>query len=315
MAAVRRAAWERVQQKLKHADHSSLRAAEQSADGLRAFFQKCKDGTPAFAEVALGWKSKRLVIWERMPFTEPNQHRTYLDEQFQQKVFSQSELAAVLESCGSDFRQAIDGIENQLLVDVRQDLEDFPAIVLPPTPQEAQAEFERLAQAIANDSALDVGIEVGKLATATAIESVALAVLSKLGVSSTILGGGAAAGTATLGASVVAAILIDYLLGRVIDWFYDPQANLTQKINQSLDEIRGLLIDGDAEAHDAFKRLKRWQESDPDERVRVVAELEAEKLEAGGRLGLLYQFHLLHEARSTVRAAALRRMIFGEEEP
>lgn len=166
LAAVRRAAWERVQQKLKHADHSSLRAAEQSADGLRAFFQKCKDGTPAFAEVALGWKSKRLVIWERMPFTEPNQHRTYLDEQFQQKVFSQSELAAVLESCGSDFRQAIDGIEN------RQDLEDFPAIVLPPTPQEAQAEFERLAQAIANDSALDVGIEVGKLATATAIESV-----------------------------------------------------------------------------------------------------------------------------------------------
>jgi hypothetical protein len=110
------------------------------------------------------------------------------------------------------------------------------------------------------------------------------AVGQRLGLSGGVLAGGAASSWASLGTTVVAAVVLD----KIIDWIlrragYDPEANIAQQVRASLANIQSLLLDGD----------------------------EAEGPVRGGLRAELLRLHL---ERSRLRRDALWRFLFGSDQ-
>jgi hypothetical protein len=86
--------------------------------------------------------------------------------------------------------------------------------------------------------------EFAALAVAAAVATrVLAAVLERLAVSGTIYGAGSS--WASFGLSLVGAIVPDYLVDWVVGWFYDPEAEITGRVERALDDVSRLLTEGD----------------------------------------------------------------------
>ena len=64
--------------------------------------------------------------------------------------------------------------------------------------------------------------------------------------SAAVLTTGAAGSVATFGLSLAGAIAIDYMLGCLLDYTFDPKGNLTNEINKNIDAIHTTIVDGNS---------------------------------------------------------------------
>ncbi len=69
-------------------------------------------------------------------------------------------------------------------------------------------------------------------------------VIVSLSVSAGILGVGTASSAETLGIGLVVSLLVDQIVSWVWDWWRDPVGDLTVKMNEKLDQIHGLIVNG-----------------------------------------------------------------------
>jgi hypothetical protein len=94
-----------------------------------------------------------------------------------------------------------------------------------------------------------------EIATAITIR-VGTAVAARLGVSTTILGTGVAASTETLGVSIVAGIIVDWIAGRIIGWYYKPEVEIGKKLSAELDALSLLIVSGDEKTRGLKQELE-----------------------------------------------------------
>jgi hypothetical protein len=321
--AIRQKAWRKIKPRLAVANRASEDELERAIDSINEFFGERKQGTKAFAASVLSLKGKWQFIRSHLPYAEANQHLKFLEAKFGEHVFKPDELKAAVESSVAQYVKSVQGIENQLLVNCRQDISDSDPLSQKVIPQIGsqkafQAEFQRLLGVVGTDVSHDLNYTIGRevvvfvgwdIAT-TIFTRVGAAVATELSVDSTLIAAGASSSWATFGVGLVALIVVDI----AVDWLekltgHDPAAAIALKVDGTLDRVRTLLIDGDPEAIRVYRKLRRMENEDADPAVRTRCRTAADKIEQSGRLGLRAELKRLHEMRSRLREETLERLV------
>ena len=275
--AIRQKAWHKIRPRLDAANRASEDEIERCVERVDEFFDQRKKGTPAFAEKVLSLKGKWQFIHSRLPKSDASEHLKYLEEQFGEHVFKPEDLKNAVESSVAGYVKAVQGIENQLLVNCRQDISDSDPLAQRLIPQiksqkDLGDEFQRLLDVVSADVSRDLRFTVGREVVVFAGAGIAEAIFTRVGaalatelaIDSTLATVGTMSSVQTLGISMVAMIVVDI----AVDWLeklagHDPAADVAAKVDGTLDKIESLLVDGDPEAIRVYRRLRRLESGDP----------------------------------------------------
>jgi len=316
VAAVREEAWQRIEPRLEQADQKTQELTNQFVQQIEEFFEDRKAGAAPFAGAALGWTSKWELIMSRAG------HREFIAARFSEYIFSEDQMSAMLRNATEEYVQGLKAVKNELLVQVRVDLQDMPSIALPAFVNEQQLQLrfaqiiEGVMAGVAKDLKVDVGREIGSLLIETLIAAVVTdtltAMATRMGVSGAVLGAGAASSWATFGAGILIGIAVDALLGWMIEWFYDPTEEITSKIAASLNEVKQLIIAGDPEAWQIREIATKLAESHVAPEVRAKAAKVVDNITRGGALGLKHTLGRLAEVQSRSRQLTFKQLVLQE---
>ena len=220
---------------------------------MRAFFVERQKRLPAYVERVLSFRSKWELGKSKIPGADKDAHTRFLKEEFSRLVFSEAELGHAVTLAVEDYVRDLHAIENALLVKIHADLKDMPEClaVLPDLKTEAllRDRFSNVMTGLSckagTDATVDVSRLVGTEIAAAITIRVGIAIASRVGVSAGIVGTGTALGPETLGASIIAGVAIDQVVGWVIGWIYHPEVEIRTKLTEELSGLASLIIDGD----------------------------------------------------------------------
>jgi hypothetical protein len=284
--ARRRVAWRIVAPRLEIAQEEALEALKKRTQQVADFFTERQKHLPEYAERVLSLKSKWELAWSKMPKANKDGHTKFLKDEFAKIVFSEADLTKSITQATEDFVRDVNAIENALLTKVRADIQDFPqcAAILPATNTDElfRAQFAATVTQLSQNTQTDLQVGVGQLVGSEIAAVIAIqvgkAIATRLGVSAGILGTGTALGLETLGISIIAGIVVDQAVSWVVDWFYDPTAEIEGKLRPQLEGLSTLIVNGDAMTR-----------------------------------GLVQEFTTLAEQRKIIRDGALQQMILNTQ--
>jgi hypothetical protein len=213
---------------------------------LERFLQQAKEGVPTFVDKALGWQSKWAFIADKVPFTKGDRHAQFLTKTFEEDVFTQDQLEQTIKQLVLGYLSDLDGIENQLLVRVRRDIPNLPKEPIFKTDKaKLQAAVESTLVPTRKGVAQKVTGELGKDGLSLVMGEVLTQVTVKWGVSSGILGAGAASSVTTFGIGLAVGVVADEILSFAWDKFADPKGQLAKNITSKIDELARSFFEGD----------------------------------------------------------------------
>jgi len=327
LEAVRRRAWEKIGPRLLEAESAGRGDVDICLRDLGDFLEHRKRGVPKFSRQILSLSGKWQLVRGKLPFAAKDRHVRYLSEQFERNVFKPDELKSVLEAIVARYVKSLQSRENELLVHCRADISEsdlaaVEAIPVAASNEKFSREFERLVHSVVSDVQVGLGVDVAQTVATLAAADIAVVVVrqvgtaaaTQFGVDAGILGAGAGASWATFGVSLVAAIVADAILDRLIKAAgYDPAEKVTTKVHGSLERLQSLIVDGDAETREKYDALLNIAAGDPSPRLRKKAGAAIETIEKSGRLGLRRDLIRLNELRARLRAEALKRLVLQGE--
>jgi hypothetical protein len=316
------AVWAKVQPHLDGLDRQASAARVRRLADLRAFFREREKGAAGFAEEALSWGGKWALIKQMMHIGEADAHRRQLSDAFGRRMFTGADLQAEMERVVRGHLSDLEGLENDMLVQIRADLADGdlgrgrrPASL--DSDVAFRDECHRLEAILLPTLSRELGVTAGRevvsfvamdVATQVVLR-VAEAVAAELGVSAGILGTGAASTVETLGVGLVVGVVIDAMLGRIMRAFgHDPEEEIRRRAVDLVERLADLIIDGDPAGRQAHDRLLQMAADDWYPPARDAARLAAKSIEKGGRLGLGWELAEQDRLRSRLRTEALRKL-------
>jgi len=323
---VRAQSWEKaVQPRLETAERADAEVVNRRIELINTFFEQRKRRAKAFAESVLSTEGKARLVWSKLPGTDENGFAEFVRNEFARIVFQTDDLKRVLHAAISGYQAESDSLENRLLVELRADLADgelFRSKAIPALSEDDtfRREYQRLLNDILPGLDRDLAVEVGHqaitwvgmdLVMETALAQAVSATIAKLGVSSGLLGAGAASTVASLGIGLVACWAIDEL----VDWIlkdafdYDPVRDVQQRVEGSLEQIRRSLVDGDPDAVAIYSKLRAMERNDPFAAVRDECRIAADRIGGTGNLGLKLTMSYFHDLRCRVRKQALHGLV------
>lgn len=226
---------------------------EERLNDIRAFFDGAKDGGTAFAEAMLSWGSKWKLIKDKALFwRKENRHGEFIKAKFSELVFRSEDLAKTVQTAIEDFveRDAA-AVNNELLTNIRKDVsihlvdsEGDPEQFVKRASIFINEAFAEAARAVYKDLGAESGSFLASSIATTVLVRVGASIATRLGLSATLIGAGATAGSFTLGIAFVAAIVVDLALSWAIDFFTDPVGDLAEMIRTELDVLENLVVEG-----------------------------------------------------------------------
>ena len=317
------AAWAKVKPHLDGLDQQADAARDRRLAVLRDFFREREKGAAGFADEALSWGGKWALIKQTMRIGEADAHRKQLLGAFGRHLFTGADLQAEMERAVRGHLSDLEGMENDMLVQLRADLADGdlgrgkkPASL--DSDAAFRAECRRLEADLQPTLCRELGVTAGReVASFVAMDvatqmvlRVSEAVAAELGISAGVLGTGAASTVETLGVGLVVGIVVDALLGRVMRAFgHDPEQEIRHQVVEQVEQLADLIIDGDPAAREAHDRLLQMASGDWYPPARDAARQAAERIEKGGRLGLRWELAEQDRLRARLRTEALRKLV------
>jgi len=259
---VRRRASQHAENQLHWADQECQRRLAECFDPIETFFHDAEQGIPGFVDEALGWRSKWNFVLDRMPFTTKGHHEAFMREAFGRHLFTPEQLAGVLKQCIDALRAGVEGVENQMLVRMRADLDELPLSPVQVTSDEqdlrrayavALARVQQSAQPVV---LADLTADLGSLV----LTDVLLVVGRRLATSSGLLTAASAGSWTSFGATLIAGVLVDQFLCWIWDRITDPRGHLANVLRVRLADIQRVLIEGDRATPGLRQRLEDWSQ-------------------------------------------------------
>jgi hypothetical protein len=260
---------------LSWADQECQRVIEEHIKALDSFFADCKKNTRGFADDALGWGSKWRLVADHVPFTSGRRNEAFIRERFHERIFSPTQLEVAVKQVVANYVKHMESIEGQMLVRIRMDMANFPSSYPIATIDETKLRktydeaLSRAIDAAGTDLRSDLGTELILTIAGGLLTQVAI----KLGLSAGILGAGAASSWATFGIGLVVGIIIDSVVSWIWDWYADPAGSLSTRIDEKLDEIHRLIVDGSDGVTGLRERLRQFSNQRAGVRSRAVLTL------------------------------------------
>lgn len=252
------AAEEAVRQNLDWAQAEVEANLQTELAGVKQFFDGARQRTPVYAETVLGWRSKWKLIGDYV--TGRQAHAAFLQEQFEETIFSNDELDQLLQQTASAFLRETDDIEAQMLVRLKADLDQLPAGSLPSAVDVSQirAVMADALQQAAQSARTELGAAVGRELVSYVAGEILTVAATQLATSAGILGVGAGSSWATLGVGLVVGVIVDAIVSKIYDWKFNPVGNLTGMLNGQLGQLESLILQGTSQSPGLRDRLSRY---------------------------------------------------------
>ena len=263
-----RQARERALPLLAQADQEARQAVDEQIRALDTYFDDAKARTPALAESVLGLASEWRLVADQIPYAGGGRHEAFLRQEFDRLLFPPEELDRRMQAAVRSYLQAERAVEDRLLVRLRQDIDDIPA-VLPEAGMNLdriravldQAMAETMARAQINLKA-DVAREIVVLGAAE--------ILTRLAIRTALPASLAGSGPWTFGVGLAAAVAADQAMAWTWDRWADPRGQLVEVLKMRLDELQRRVVDGTPEQPGLRKRLEELARQRGDKRHAVV---------------------------------------------
>ena len=305
---------ESIQSSLAWADEQSVEATRSFVSEINEFFESKTEKAELFSEQALSWTGQ----WKALSGREA--HLVFLTEKFETLVFSQTELEAAVSNATEKFAQRLEEIDAQLIVRLNQKLGESKALEfhIPDLGDRLSQRLSNVDDVFAQQQAIETGRMVTGKVFSTVVGRLSAKVVSamatRIGISSTVLGTGAATSAMSACATLVIAIVVDRIVGWFTDWVSDPKGKITDNIAAAIAETRKNIVKGDPQAWKVTRNLKSVSELHADDQIRKKAAEAIGSIQRSGNLGLQFEIENFLEARSTIRKSELEKMVMGEQE-
>ncbi len=320
-----RDAWAAVAARLDQADRESAESVESQLARVNEFFTERKQGARPFAEAVLGTEGKLQAtggliegaasalgeLFGNKPATGPDSFTIYVRRSFRRHVLDAGQLEKAIDSAVAGYGGEIRRLEGRLLVDLRADLDDAGFDVTRALPEiragaAAAGQGDAMISQAVEAAAADYSAMIVKFAVSTVISNEVADRLTKDGDSR----------LKKFGINIAAGVAVDKVLDEAVARAgYDPEGALAAKVTSSLDRMRVLLVDGWPQAAQHYSALCAFRDGYPNEAIRAACREAATVIERSPSLGLRHQLLALHAERSRLRAAALRKFVFGPDAP
>lgn len=312
--------WEKVEPRLTHFDVAADQAARQRVAQVRRYLADREPGAEVFASDVLSWNGKWELLKDVAGY---GNHPRFLAETFDRDVVSTADLKAVVAAAVTGYLSDLDGLENDLLIQLRADLADSDlGRGKLRSHLESDAAFRReywrlsatLLPLLAKDLHFTASREVLALivmdiGTQVTLE-VGVGIAAELGLDVGILSSGVVSGVATLGIGLVVGLVVDAVLDWVLEQLgHDPKAEIARHVRASLKQLGNRLIDGEEVPQRVYSKLDQLARDDWDSAVRAACGQAMRHIEQSGRLGLRWELHRIQEIRGRLREEALRKLL------
>ena len=251
------------------ADKRNRESAQRCVETLKESFNGYRNGIKPFCIEINTWGT-RLGVIRRMPgdwWYEKTDVDDFINQKFARYLFTDEKLTEDIESALTQFRNEVRNNQSEMLAEVRLSISESELTSVPPVePQDFITDMAKEIQDFGADSAratLVKGITV-KVASAAGgaagefLLSQLIVELSAMTGTATTAAGGATAGGAVAGGGggslggpvgAAAGIAVGLVIGGVIDWWMSSkfETQMTEKLNQLIDEISDLSINGSSE--------------------------------------------------------------------
>jgi hypothetical protein len=247
-----------VAKDLEWANQLSRSGVDPELTLVRDLFVQGRKGSHAFADEALGLRSKWFLMRDYV--SKGHKHANFLQEEFAKHIFSQLQLQRAVEAAVSAYMRHLEDVDSQLLVRLEADLSGIPAEQFSPGIDRGAIRRivdEALRQA-RDASMADLRGQVGvQLASFVAGEVLTQAAIA-LGTSCGILSAGAVSGPWTFGIGIVVGFAADVAVTHAYDKLYDPVGKLTKQVNNQLDQLERAILFGSSTRPGLEQRLRDY---------------------------------------------------------
>jgi hypothetical protein len=324
-AAVQGKVWSKTQPLLEQAERKSALALDKHLDSIHAFLEEHKGGSKTFAGQMLSLRGKWELV--KAGIGDDSGYAAFLKEAFAEHLFPMEELEKVVDAAVRGYLAELESIDDDLLVRLRADLADDElsrhAIPALNSDQALRRHYQELSRLVAQDLHTDLAVvavrelflwQASNIAADLTIQAGA-AIAARMGISSTVVAGGAASTWQTLAVGLIVGLVLDQVINQLMKAAgYDAEEKIAERVAQTLSDLGRTITDGDPEARDKLEILKTMQCHDPDEGVRAECAEAIRSIKAGTQLfGLRGELSKISAARASLRKETLRRLIHESE--
>ncbi len=324
-AAVRSHVWDKTEPLLSKADRQAALSLDKHLASIHTFLDEHKAGSKDFAEQLMSLRGKWELV--RSGIGNASDYAVFLQEVFAEHLFPMEELEKVVEAAIRSYLAELESIDDELLVRLRADLADdeLPRTVIPAlgSDEAFRSHYRELSRRVAQDLRTDLAFvavrelflwQAGNVAAELTMQAGA-AIAARMGISSTILAGGAASTWETLGVGLVVGFVLDAVVNQIIKAAgYDAEEKIARRVEETLSVLGRTIGDGDPEARGTLEKFKTMQRDDAEPEVRTACAEAIRSLEAGTQLyGLRHELSKISAARASLRKETLRRLIHESE--
>ncbi len=215
--------------------HKAYQKASESitrrAAGFSTFINLRKSGVHPLSEDLVSLYGRWRAARPYLSFTDKEGHQKYVEEKFEQHIFTEQDLEAALKEAIKRSEKDIESIENELAVTLERELRgQFLSPDGGPITAEA---FKRIVERMVAATQRDIAKYPAGLVIEKVAEKITKRVLVRLGVSAGILTAGAANSGWSLGASLVIGMVVD----QIWEWIDDPAGDIEREIIAALDKL------------------------------------------------------------------------------
>ena len=236
---------ERVDLLIREAKAKAHQAVVKRAQEFKTFIDSKKPGAKPFSEdvvsISGGWNAFEC----QLPGTAKNCYDEYIAAKFNEHIFTPDDFRAATSQAIKGGLQDIDGIENQLAVDLREVI-DGRSLTLAERPLEV-AKFKGAIESARQSASNGVVKEAGGLVAAEVFTQIATQVAVRLGVSAGIWTMAAGSSWWTLGGSIFLGILANLI------WNYYTQPAQTVEASMVV-ELDKMAASGSAVIRDELTK-------------------------------------------------------------
>jgi len=219
------------QQHVREADRKAAEAIAKHSRTFAVYIDSKKAGAEPFAKDIVSFYGKWRAVKPYLPFTQENGHKEYVEEKFEQHIFSNSELATAMQLAIEGGIKDIESIENELAVALRQEV--LGRSLAPDEIPIASEQFKKAIEQLIAASQRDAAKSAGSLIVSEVAAQVATQVMIRLGVSAGILATGAVNSWWSFGGALVIGVIVDLAWG----WIDDPEGDIEWEMITALDRL------------------------------------------------------------------------------
>jgi hypothetical protein len=247
---------------LERAYDKSLAAIDPITSNVHMQINQFKRNTRAFADDALGWRSKWNLVQDFVPFSSGDNHEQYIRKLFEEKIFRIDDINRIIGQSIERYLAEVRSIENQMLVELRADVADLPSSS--PLAQMDEGQLQRsYADAITAAMAAvgnDLKSRAGNMIVSEITYQVMAHLATRLGISSAILTGGSLGAPYTFGITVVAGLIIDQIVSNIWNWWSDPSGDMARELNLMIDKIDRSVVGSPKNGQGLHGQLRKYAE-------------------------------------------------------